>query len=178
MTDREKLLGFLEGLGVSFIPIKDLWQELYDDWQDWLGRGVRAAPFTSHLGIIPESATIVGRQATHWTSILHEAGHLLASPTVLGKGEDESSWFGWEIAVVQHLGLSEKDFLHWNRDYGISWDGPDGWREDVLNLTDADIKVFFAEKLEEARELGIVDEHGVPTHHPERNLRVAWQMKF
>ncbi len=166
MTDKEKVIEFLGSLGLAYVEVQD--QGLHDAWQEWIEAGVREAPFTSHLGILPKDMTIVGRPSTHWAGIIHEAGHLLCGATVLDRKEQEISWFGWEWAVTQHLGLPTDEFLHENRDYGISWDGPDGWREDVLHLRGSEVEAFFNMKVEEATRLGLVSADRRPLIHPSR----------
>lgn len=172
MTDKEKLLAFLAERGVSFIELPAHGYTRRLAWEEWKSeRGLRAAPFTSFLGIAPALRAIVGCPNTHWSAILHEGGHLLASAEVLGPKEKEGDWFGWEWSVVQHLGLCAREFRIENRDYCINWNGPYGYRENIGDLLPIEeAPAFFQEKVMKAKQLGIVALNGTPLVHPNQRM--------
>jgi len=169
MTDKEKLLAFLAEKGVTFIEVKEEFAALRSVWEEWQEQGLKEAPFNSYLGIVPAKRAIVGRPTTPWPHILHEAGHLLAQAVPLASKEEEITWFGWEWAVVQHLHLSVLEFLQQNRDYGILWNGPYGYRDEVGVLRNAEeANSFFQERLQEAQSLGLVALDGTPLTCPNK----------
>jgi len=162
MTDKEKLWAFLAEKGVAFVEVQEEFAALRAVWEEWIARGIKEAPFTTYLGIVPAERSIVGRPSTPWPHILHEAGHLLTQAVPLAPKEEEITWFGWEWAVVQHLGLSQSEFLQENRDYGINWNGPDGYRDEVNQLKPHEVGTFFHERGQEAQSLGVVALDGTP----------------
>jgi len=172
MQDKEKLGAFLVERGVIFVEVKEEGAALHAAWEAWRKeRGLKEAPFTSYLGCIPQKRTIVGRPNTPWPHILHEAGHLLAQAIPLSPKSEEIAWFGWEWAVVQHLDLCVREFLHDNKAYIINWDGPYAWREEVGDLKEEEAPLFFQERILEAQGLGVVDVNGVPLAHPNNLLQ-------
>lgn len=168
MTDRKTLLDWLASeFGIRWVEITSESPGFWLKWESELYNGLEKAPFTSRLGVIRDTKTIVGVPSTPWPAILHEAGHLVAAnPTKKLCESDEASWFGWEIATLRHLGLDKTDFLHNNRDYGIEWPGPSGTREDLGHLLEDEVEVFFDEKVREAQQLGVVSREGRPLPHP------------
>lgn len=172
MTPKEKVIRFLGGLGLTYKELCG--SAAHSDWEAYLDEGLRVAPFTTGLGILPAERLILSKSAPHWASLVHEAGHLLASPTVLDRKEQEIEWFGWEWAVALHLDLPRDEFLRANMDYGISWDSPEGrYCEDVLHLRPYEVEQFFGEKIEEAKRLGIVTAEGQPVAHPMRRFEAV-----
>lgn len=173
MTDKEKVVQFLAGLGLTYIEVPETFAALSAVWEEMTkDRGLREAPFTTYLGCIPDERAIVGRHHHHWASLIHEAGHLLCEPTVLDRKAQEIEWFGWEWAVVQYLDLPQDEFLKSNRDYGIDWHTPDGehYREEVGNLRAGEVEQFFGQKVETAKKLGLVLEDGTPVAHSNRRF--------
>lgn len=171
MTDKEKVVQFIVGMGLTYIELAEEGAALHAAWDEWCeDYGLRQAPFTAYLGIVPNERTIVARPHHHWTTLIHEAAHLLCERSVF-YGE-EIGWFGWEWAVVQHLGLSREEFLRENRDYTISWEASDErWVEDVRDLRADEVDRFFNKKVAEAQRLGVVTEDGIPVAH--ENWRVS-----
>jgi hypothetical protein len=78
------------------------------------------APFTSHLAVVWDTFEIHATPETPWPHLLHEAGHLVAT-TKRPDAAKEFTFFGWEMAVVEHLGLSMREFYERNVEYGINW---------------------------------------------------------
>lgn len=78
------------------------------------------APFTSGLGVVWDEFKIIGTTETPWPHLLHEAGHLVAT-TERPDAAKEFTFLGWEMAVVEHLGLSMKAFYESNAEYGVTF---------------------------------------------------------
>jgi hypothetical protein len=117
--DRRRLIAYLAtefGVRVIEQEAAEAWRTLFDErpasWSE--------APFTSHLGVVWDKFEIVGTTETPWPHLLHEAGHLVAT-TERPDAAKEFTFFGWEMAVVEHLGLSMREFYDRNVEYGINW---------------------------------------------------------
>ena len=117
LRDRRKLIAYLDrefGVTVEERDAETAWQ-----WQhrpaNW-----SEAPFTSGLGVVWDKFEIIGTTETPWPHLLHEAGHLVAT-TERPDASKEFTFLGWEMAVVEHLGLSMKAFHKANAEYGICW---------------------------------------------------------
>jgi hypothetical protein len=115
--DRRRLITYLRvRFGVQVIE-----REASEAWK-WIHRpaGYSEAPFTSHLGVVWDKFEIHATTETPWPHLLHEAGHLVAT-TERPDAAKEFTFFGWEMAVVEHLGLSMREFYERNVEYGINW---------------------------------------------------------
>jgi hypothetical protein len=117
--DRRRLIAYLAAeFGVRVIEQEaaEAWRTLFDErpasWSE--------APFTSHLGVVWDKFEIHATNETPWPHLLHEAGHLVAT-TERPDAAKEFTFFGWEMAVVEHLGLSMREFYERNVEYGIDW---------------------------------------------------------
>ena len=117
--DRRRLIAYLAtefGVRVIEREASTAWRTLLDErpasWSE--------APFTSGLGCFWDKFEIIGTTETPWPHILHEAGHLVAT-TERPDAAKEFTFLGWEMAVVEHLGLSMREFYERNVEYGINW---------------------------------------------------------
>lgn len=113
------------------------------------------APFTSYLGIDWKGKGLYYTRDDQWVEMVHELGHLLAS-SVEPRKSTEWDFFGWEVAVIHHLGLSLDRWLAGNRDYGV-----DGGHE-LGGLTSIQLHKMLAERMDRAVACGLVDPEGVP----------------
>lgn len=115
--DRRRLVAYLgERFGVKVIE-----RDASTAWQ-WIHRpaGYSEAPFTGHLGVVWDKFEIHATSETPWPYLLHEAGHLVAT-TERPDASKEFTFFGWELGVVEHLGLSMRTFFENNAEYGVNW---------------------------------------------------------
>ena len=117
LRDRRKLIAYLDrefGVTVEERDPETAWQ-----WQHrpaaW-----SEAPFTSGLGVVWDEFKIVATTETPWPHLLHEAGHLVAT-TERPDASKEFTFLGWEMAVVEHLGLSMKAFHASNAEYSVTF---------------------------------------------------------
>jgi hypothetical protein len=115
--DRRRLTAYL----ATEFGVRVIEREASTAWQ-WINRPAAwsEAPFTSHLGCIWDKFEIVGTTETPWPHLLHEAGHLVAT-TERPDAAKEFTFLGWEIGVVEHLGLSMKAFHASNAEYGVTF---------------------------------------------------------
>jgi hypothetical protein len=115
--DRRRLIAYLATkFGVRVIEIEESMRWPWGDQSVTLS----VAPFTSHLGVVWDTFDIIATTETPWPHLLHEAGHLVAT-TERPDAAKEFTFFGWEMAVVEHLGLSMREFYDRNVEYGINW---------------------------------------------------------
>ena len=117
LRDRRKLIAYLDReFGVTVVE-----RDAATAWQ-WQHRPAKwsEAPFTSGLGCVWDEFKIIATTETPWPHLLHEAGHLVAT-TERPDAAKEFTVLGWEMAVVEHLGLSMKEFHRANGEYGICW---------------------------------------------------------
>lgn len=117
LRDRRKLIAYLDrefGVTVEERDAETAWQ-----WQHRPAKWSKA-PFTSGLGVVWDEFKIVGTTETPWPHLLHEAGHLVAT-TERPDAAEEFTFLGWEMAVVEHLGLSMKAFHEANAEYGVTF---------------------------------------------------------
>ena len=115
--DRRRLIAYLDReFGVTVVERNAetawQWQHRPQNWSE--------APFTSGLGVVWDKFEIVGTTETPWPHLLHEAGHLVAT-TERPDAAKEFTFLGWEMAVVEHLGLSLKEFHRSNAEYGVTF---------------------------------------------------------
>ena len=117
--DRRRLIAYLAtefGVRVIEHDAAEAWRTMLDErpasWSE--------APFASGLGCVWDKFEIVATTKTPWPHLLHEAGHLVAT-TERPDAAKEFTFFGWEMAVVEHLGLSMREFYDRNVEYGINW---------------------------------------------------------
>ena len=117
--DRRRLIAYLAtefGVRVVERDAAEAWQTLFDErpasWSE--------APFTSHLGCVWDTFDIIATTETPWPHLLHEAGHLVAT-TERPDAAKEFTFLGWEMAVVEYLGLSMKEFHRSNAEYGVTF---------------------------------------------------------
>jgi hypothetical protein len=148
--DRRRLIAYLgERFGVRVVE-----REASPAWS-WIHRpaGYSEAPFTSGLGVVWDKFEIVGTTETPWPHLLHEAGHLVAT-TERPDAAKEFTFFGWEMAVVEHLGLSAREFYDRNVEYGINW--RDHVILDTLRFGGKDWWKFVGVCQETSREAGLL----------------------
>jgi hypothetical protein len=111
------------------------------------------APFTNHLAVAWDAFEIHGTPETPWPHLLHETGHLVAT-TERPDTTKEFTFLGWEMAVVEHLGLSMREFHARNAEYGINWQ--DHIILDTLRFGSKDWWKFVGVCQETAREAGLL----------------------
>lgn len=145
LRDRRKLIAYLDrefGVTVKERDPETAWQ-----WQfrpaNW-----SEAPFTSGLGVVWDEFKIIATTETPWPHLLHEAGHLVAT-TERPDASNEAVFLGWELAVVEHLGLSMKAFHASNAEYGINWG--DHTIMETLKFGSKDWWKFVGERQAESR---------------------------
>ncbi len=121
VRDRKKLIAYLDReFGVTVVEVEAhiAWRHLLTEkppsWSE--------APFTNGLGVVWDEFKIIATTETPWPHLLHEAGHLVAT-TERPDAAKEITFLGWEMAVVEHLGLSMKEFQRNNVEYGVTF-GP------------------------------------------------------
>ncbi len=117
LRDRRRLIAYL----ATEFGVRVIEREASTAWQ-WQHRPAAwsEAPFTSGLGCVWDKFEIVGTTETPWPHLLHEAGHLVAT-TERPDAAKEFTFLGWEMAVVEHLGLSMKEFHRSNAEYGVTF---------------------------------------------------------
>jgi hypothetical protein len=148
--DRRRLLAYLAtefGVRVIEREASTAWQRQHQPaaWSE--------APFTSGLGCVWDKFEIVGTTETPWPHLLHEAGHLVAT-TERPDAAKEFTFLGWEMAVVEHLSLSLREFYDRNVEYGINW--LDHVILDTLRFGSKDWWKFVGACQETAREAGLL----------------------
>ena len=137
----------------------------------WDKEDLSASPFTSCHGLWWRRKIVYaveGREEVG--SIIHEMGHVFASPHHPHHDCPECTewnWFGWEIAVARQVDA----WWTWSRqnsDYFVG-DIEDGSVDGVYRhprkwgqLSNAKRKTVVAERLAHARTTGILDASGVP----------------
>jgi hypothetical protein len=116
---------------------------------------LQEAPFTSFIGINWTTKELFYTRENQWVEGIHELGHLIASSK---KPRDSKEWdfFGWEIALVHHLGLPLELWIAGNQDYGVD----DG--HELGGLTSIQLHRMLAERLEAAVAGGLVHAGGMP----------------
>lgn len=147
-TDRqlcEKLRLFAESHGHT---IRKVTEEQLDHLK--ARDGFSEAPF-SHLdlGIVWEAREAYYLQYRQWPDIIHELGHLMAT-TKSPRLSVEWDFFGWEIALVHHIGAPVGKWLRANKDYGVN----NG--EELGTLEPAALQAMLAERLKTAEAAGLV----------------------
>jgi hypothetical protein len=115
--DRRRLIAYL----ATEFGVRVIEREASTAWQ-WINRPASwsEAPFTSDLGCVWDKFEIIATTETPWPHLLHEAGHLVAT-TERPDAAKEFTFLGWEMAVVEHLGLSMKAFHASNAEYGVTF---------------------------------------------------------
>ena len=105
----------------------------------------------------------------HWASILHEMGHVFAypEPPVDGVVIDEMDFFGWEYAVVRHIGASVEEWLKENADY-VAVPG-----RDLGEMDEHERRRALQWACSRAQERGVVDLRGRPLSVRGGGLRVS-----
>lgn len=148
--DRRRLIAYL----ATEFGVRVIEREASTAWQ-WINRPAAwsEAPFTSHLGCVWDKFEIVATTETPWPHLLHEAGHLVAT-TKRPDAAKEFTFLGWEIAVVEHLSLSLREFYDRNVEYGINW--LDHVILDTLRFGSKDWWKFVGVCQETAREAGLL----------------------
>lgn len=160
---KRKVLEFFAKLGVGYIETANR-----AEWQEWLEDGLQTAPFDGSLGVNWELVQVYAYSDPHWSGLIHELGHLVAVPQPPYRC-DETEFLGWEMAVVQHLGLPLEEFYQVNADYGIYWPTEDGDFADTIGaLTPEQREAVQAYYIQRSKYLGCVTSEGVPVAHPAR----------
>lgn len=97
--------------------------KMADEWggmvvrDESLFRRSEQAPFTSdRLGILWDEKVVVYADKVNWTAVLHEMGHVFATP--YHPINDETLFFGWEFLIAEKLG-GEKVWMAANKEYGV-----------------------------------------------------------
>jgi hypothetical protein len=162
--DRRRLIAYL----ATEFGVRVVEREASTAWQ-WIHRptGYSEAPFTSGLGCVWDKFEIVGTDETPWPHLLHEAGHLVAT-TERPDASKEFTFFGWEMAVVEHLGLSMREFYDRNVEYGINW--RDHVILDTLKFKSKDWWKFVGACQETAREAGLLGKFDNAPAYLRRNV--------
>jgi hypothetical protein len=160
LRDRRRLLAYLAtefGVRVIEHDAAEAWRTLLNErpasWSE--------APFTSHLGCIWDRFEIIATTETPWPHLLHEAGHLVAT-TERPAAAKEFTFLGWEIGVVEHLGLSMKAFHASNAEYGVTFG--QYYEMGALKLGSKDWWKFVGEAQATSRDAKLFHKYGtVPT---------------
>lgn len=123
-----------------------------------------AAPFTDRkLGIHWPSRRIVYQGEVMWFEVIHEMGHVFATNTP-PDNSSEVGFFGWEYALVRHIGADLKVWEDSNSKYGIgSTDTRDGkWTDEFGGLSAEERKKYLEDCVKEGQASGIIDADGRP----------------
>lgn len=159
--DIHVLKDYLTAQGIRFVE-----HRLQTDYQFALEDGVQKAPFVSgSLGIHWKEREIHTCGYIEWPHILHEAGHILCEPVHPNhKDSADNSFLGWEMAVVQHLGLSWMTWYKNNRDYGLCDEINGTFYDEIgsLKYESDDFKCFTTLYLDDAKSRKLVAEDGTP----------------
>ena len=140
VRDRRRLIAYLaREFGVTVIERNAetawQWQHRPAEWSE--------APFTSGLGVVWDEFKII-------------------ATTERPDAAKEFTFLGWEMAVVEHLGLSMKEFHRSNGEYGICW--RDHNCMDTIKLGSKDWWKFVGEAQATSREAKLFHKDGmVPT---------------
>jgi hypothetical protein len=123
--------------------------------------GFSEAPFEIGLGINWRQRQVIFEAPVARlpvAAIIHEMGHCFAS---LKQPDSVEEWdfLGWEIAMARAVGLPMAAWQQGNRDYSVTLDGC--YRE-VGHLTPAELAGVAWERLEAARQSGLVSDAGEP----------------
>jgi len=158
LRDRRRLIDYLNWeFGVTVVE-RDAatawqWQHRPAEWSE--------APFTSGLGVLWDEFKIIATTETPWPHLLHEAGHLVAT-TERPDAAKEFTFLGWEMAVVEQLGLSLKEFHRSNAEYGVSFG--EHYEMGTLTFGSKDWWKFVGEAQATSRAAGLFHKYGtVPT---------------
>ena len=160
LRDRRKLIAYLDReFGVTVVEV-----EAHIAWRHMLTEKPPSwseAPFTSGLGVVWDEFKIVATTETPWPHLLHEAGHLVAT-TERPDAAKEFTFLGWEMAVVEHLGLSMKEFHASNAEYGVTF--AQYYEMGALKFGSKDWWKFVGEAQATSRAAGLFHKFGtVPT---------------
>ena len=156
--DRRRLIAYLNReFGVTVVERDPetawQWQHRPANWSE--------APFTSGLGVVWDEFKIIATTETPWPHLLHEAGHLVAT-TERPDAAKEFTFLGWEMAVVEYLGLSLKEFHRSNAEYGVSFG--EHYEMGTLTFKSKDWWKFVGEAQATSREARLFHQFGtVPT---------------
>jgi hypothetical protein len=121
------------------------------EWPAWK-RGLYHAPFAENIGINWKRKIVYGPLSqSFWPVLIHEAGHVFGSK-VNPKRSDDYSFFGWEIAVIKHIGADLSQWEYSNREYAV------GKRDTMLGMCSRYEKErVYSERLAHAKKIGIVN---------------------
>lgn len=130
--------------------------KVYDDFM--LTETFFGAPFTNHE-VGQDWATkrvIYAGNKTPWTDFIHEMGHCFAS-IQNPEDSDEFVFFGWEIALVHHLGFprGSEGFQIWeksNKDYVVT----DGASVQLGDLSSYERDVLYKDRWDHAVKVGLI----------------------
>ena len=162
--DRRRLIAYL----ATEFGVRVVEREASTAWQ-WIHRptGYSEAPFTSGLGVVWDEFKIIGTTETPWPHLLHEAGHLVAT-TERPDASKEFTFLGWEMAVVEHLGLSMKAFHALNAEYGVTFG--QYYEMGALTFGSKDWWKFVGEAQATSRAAGLFHKYGTVPIALRRNV--------
>lgn len=95
--------------------------------------------------------------------IIHEMGHVFASKVAPDEC-NEYDFFGWEIAMVKHIGLPLKDWIYEQSNYAVSEDPLDekSFAVELRDLSGRTLDLLILERLHTAQKNGLISEHDEP----------------
>jgi hypothetical protein len=170
----KRLMRFLDSVGVKFVE-----HHSTADWRNALEEyDLSDAPFCSGLAIDYEGKAVHSYGNTNIAQIIHEAGHIVACDKKPADS-DEYKFFGWEMAVFQHLKIPLKLWFTGNKDYQIEFEPESNAGKKPYQKTyygevghfkynSKHFKEFVKDRLTAAQEYGVVSEEGKPLVHPAR----------
>ena len=153
---QSRLLAYLAEKGVKvrfFESVLSIREEF-----DYDNSGYEPAPFKRGLGVRWAEKEIVAIEGMDWPSLVHEAGHILASKEPPQRS-DEYAFLGWEFALCQHLGLPLREWYEQNRDYSLDY-----WIEGTIYYSYVSELLFgsaewdglIEDRIKESSDLGLI----------------------
>lgn len=125
-------------------------------------QGYQDAPFTNLLGQNWAEKELFYHDPCQWPEAIHELGHMLAC-TDPPRRSDEWQFFGWEIAMVHHIGAPLDHWIASNQDYAVGKEAPPGCSHlEVGSLNPVELHHMMAERLQCALTLGLLTDEGTP----------------
>jgi len=142
----EALLSFARNRGVTARLVSD------KEFAALVRRcNLEEAPFASScLGIVWKTKRLYYTRDALWPEVIHELGHLLAS-RMPPRSSSEYEFFGWELALVHHLGASVDRWLASNKHYGVNNE------KELGALSPLELHTMLAERLMTAKGAGLID---------------------
>jgi len=115
MTPLERLADLCTEWGGSLIQVSD---EEYEAGSTTNDKGYYHCPFAEGLGVQWNTKVIMYTGEVNPSAVIHEMGHVFASHST-PRHADEYSFFGWEYALSQYVGIPFEEWAENNKDYVV-----------------------------------------------------------